>query len=469
MDRQSLSYALHEPPRPPVVTSTPPQRHVEVAAGHTQAPLNNTAQPVTTTTAPIEKRKPGRPKGSKSKKVTVASDPPTTPDTSNQTIVETSTAGKDASTDASPLPVNAQNKQYYEFQWRILNLCHEFYGAAEELVKSTPPLVIAQCYQMGPSSKLDPLVLLNEAKQICDALLANPTKLISNPPPPMYTAVPTFYQPQVAPVTAPAPPTSIATSTSTSSPKPPSTSAPKPMPSTSQSTTTSQPPATTVITNPGSFVVSLGSQQYAYPATAIGGPYYAYPTYPGFLCTRYNHQHQQLTPSTVNILRSTTEYGVLCRHQILLKASAMGLKESGSRPKRRREETTEPPPNPPPPNPGIAVTASKAPVSASTPSNATLGSPAMSNATAPTPIASPAMQNLQHPVPAPKPNSMPWPMPTVAAPTISPVLSPSPLLQSHGPPAPNPSSGSTFYRPRPTPVPENAVMRHTFVYHNGTK
>lgn len=28
----------------------------------------------------------------------------------------------------------AQNQQYYEFQWRVLNLCSEFYGAAEELI-----------------------------------------------------------------------------------------------------------------------------------------------------------------------------------------------------------------------------------------------------------------------------------------------------------------------------------------------
>lgn len=37
---------------------------------------------------------------------------------------------------AAPANVNAQNQQYYEFQWRVLNLCAEFYGAAEELVVS---------------------------------------------------------------------------------------------------------------------------------------------------------------------------------------------------------------------------------------------------------------------------------------------------------------------------------------------
>lgn len=31
---------------------------------------------------------------------------------------------------------HAQNQQFYEFQWRALNLCSEFYNAAEELVVS---------------------------------------------------------------------------------------------------------------------------------------------------------------------------------------------------------------------------------------------------------------------------------------------------------------------------------------------
>ena len=40
--------------------------------------------------------------------------------------------------------MNAQNQQYYEFQWRVLNLCAEFYGAAEELVVSYPFRLILQ-------------------------------------------------------------------------------------------------------------------------------------------------------------------------------------------------------------------------------------------------------------------------------------------------------------------------------------
>lgn len=30
--------------------------------------------------------------------------------------------------------MSQQNQQFYEFQWRALNLCSEFYNAAEELV-----------------------------------------------------------------------------------------------------------------------------------------------------------------------------------------------------------------------------------------------------------------------------------------------------------------------------------------------
>ncbi len=30
--------------------------------------------------------------------------------------------------------MSQQNQQFYDFQWRALNLCSEFYNAAEELV-----------------------------------------------------------------------------------------------------------------------------------------------------------------------------------------------------------------------------------------------------------------------------------------------------------------------------------------------
>ena len=78
------------------------------------------------TDSPEQKRRPGRPKGSRNRKPRESA----------------GSAGKSqfpsypiSQTGAPPLPgVTAQNQQYYEFQWRVLNLCSEFYGAAEELI-----------------------------------------------------------------------------------------------------------------------------------------------------------------------------------------------------------------------------------------------------------------------------------------------------------------------------------------------
>ena len=82
--------------------------------------------------SPQLKRRPGRPRGSKNK-------------TSKVKQGEHSSASVSAPMSARAIPgmhptpiistdVNPQNQQYYEFQWRVLNLCAEFYGAAEELV-----------------------------------------------------------------------------------------------------------------------------------------------------------------------------------------------------------------------------------------------------------------------------------------------------------------------------------------------
>lgn len=100
---------------------------------------------------------------------------------------------------------------------------------------------------------------------------------------------------------------------------------------------------------------------------------------------------------------------VLPRHQILLKATALGLKESSTRPtqirgtKRRREEEASPPPRPTPSPPSITHTNST-PTESQGPT---------------TPASSPTMQKPSQP-PAQRPPSskagMPWPMPTVAAP-----------------------------------------------------
>jgi hypothetical protein len=38
--------------------------------------------------------------------------------------------------------------------------------------KGTSPLVIAQCYNMGPGSKIDPLTMISDAKRVCDNLVS---------------------------------------------------------------------------------------------------------------------------------------------------------------------------------------------------------------------------------------------------------------------------------------------------------
>ncbi|KAJ7236274.1 hypothetical protein B0H12DRAFT_1140563 [Mycena haematopus] len=550
---QPLSYALHPPslsttPRPGSAPSQNPSREEEedeeenlvIVADHLNpndhASDSSTNKPVGTANTPQEhqflqepdpggKRRPGRPRGSKNRKVQSPSSLQVAPTKLDTTVVHSTGAG----TSPPQLPnVNSQNQQYYEFQWRMLNLCAEFYGAAEELVKGTPPLVVAQCYQMG-ASKVDPLIMLNDAKRICDTLLAHPTQLILSPPPPQYPAVPTFYHPQ------PASDTSAAPKASTSAPNPTPVHAPASSPSASLPAPAPAPipapPPSTVITNPGSFVVSLGTQpttsySYAGYASAAGqypSPYYTpYAYAPGYYAPQPQSQPQaqppakaqppppQASTSTPPVAPSASNAGTLgpwseeeverlkklaedskaataskeiewdwvvgqwgtgrTRHQILLKATYLGLKESSGRGNKRRREADESrtPTGPaPPPNPAGAN--SKITTSTSTPSNTT-GSPAMSHSTS-TPHASPAMSHVQRPpsanrLPAPPKQTstasgLPWPMPTVAAANVSPVLSPS--VQG--------DQRTSYYRPRPAAIDTSGTAgrtnNHQFMYQNG--
>lgn len=131
---------------------------------------------------------------------------------------------------------------------------------------------------MGPGVKVDPLAMLGEAKRICDTLvivsltkavctlimclqLASPARLIAHPPPVPYPFIPGYTPLAPQPPQPPLQPT-----------PPPSTNG-KP-PSTSQSTAS-------VISNPQSFVVSMG-HQHPTPQQFVPGMYNtpAYPTAP---------------------------------------------------------------------------------------------------------------------------------------------------------------------------------------------
>ncbi|KAF5379804.1 hypothetical protein D9615_005683 [Tricholomella constricta] len=441
------------------------------------------------------KRRPGRPRGSKNRKPRVG-----------QATSKPEPAFYHPSvgvTRPDHPSVNANNQQYYEFQWRVLNLCAEFYGAAEELVKGTQPLVIAQCYQMGPGNKVDPLVMLSEAKRLCDTLLANPSQLVTSPPPPIYT--PTLYQPLQTPPIA---------STSMT---------PHPTASMSKSATPSA-----VISNPGTFVMPLPPAQTAYPHSqysmyAPPGQYPTTPYYPYSYVTPGSYYSQpQLQPQaqaqpvqaqsvvaqpqpvqtqpeassssgvtaasvTGSVITSGTAAGGnqgawsdeeterlkklaedsrgrgstgemewdwvvhqwgngRTRHQILIKATSLGLKESSSRGvKRRREnEGTSDATSPSiPPTPTLAAAPAFSTNPAGT-SNPPCASPSHSHTASTTPAASPALQNQQRP--PPKSTTLPWPMPTVAVNTPSPVLATSAPTSA---PGNQEQQRTSYYRARP--------------------
>ncbi|KAF8628001.1 hypothetical protein AX15_004122 [Amanita polypyramis BW_CC] len=429
---------------------------------------------------PERKRKPGRPRGSKNRKPRAVSQGTTRQDTQLY-----QSAGSQPPAAPQHTDTNTPSQQFFEFQWRILNLCAEFYGTAEELVKNTSPVVLAQCYQTGPGSSNDPLKMLTDAKTVCDNLLANPSRLAMSSPTPAYPNASPVYQ---------GPPAQSPTSSQ----------------SNSSSSTSANKTTTPIITNPQSFVVPLGAQatyphaQYPmfpagathYPATYYHQYSYAPPS------TAFYPQQPILTPAqsqpslqtqppvaslqpatpTVGTLSNITSTGLLnqgawseeeteklkklaeesrtfdsaseidwdrvvlqygnnrTRHQILIKATALGLKESSSRGVKRRRETeddagpTAPPPPPPPSNTNPTPTTT-APTSAS---------PTHSHATS-TPVDSPALQNLQRPATskgstlASTPSNLPWPMPTVAVNSPSPVIT-SPTVDQQQ---------TNYYHPRP--------------------
>ncbi|OJA18602.1 hypothetical protein AZE42_06566 [Rhizopogon vesiculosus] len=441
------------------------------------------------------KRRPGRPRGSKNRRTRGSA-----PDKESANAAPKTSPAQHGfyQYTASPAPgeIQPHNQQYYEFQWRVLNLCAEFYGAAEELVKATPSLVVAQCYQMGPGVKVDPLAMLGEAKRICDTLLASPSRLTTHPPPPPYF-VPGYPTPMPSQ---------------------------QPQPGSSTSATNGKSPATTapVISDPQSFVVPM-SQQQAYP---YGAP--AYPTAPyyGYGYGGYYPPVAPSGPSTVTAAGSSSGspggiagsggnqgawseeetkrlkklaeehrngngeivWDALCekwgnsrtRHQILIKATSLGLKESSSRGTKRRRETDgqleRPPPGAPTPTSTDAPQQTPAPNSVPTPTpQSTQGASTSPTPSTPAPgstQASPAIrhaqtqqqQQQQQPQPPPPPvhqqGRLPYPMPTVAS-TTSPVISTlaTPLDRS---------GGGNYYRTRPpnqaAPGMKPSGSTHQFIY-----
>lgn len=171
-------------------------------------------------------------------------------------------------------------------------------------------------------------------------------------------------------------------------------------------------------------------------------------------------------------LNAAPQLTIYSRHQILIKATNLGLKESSGRaPKRRRENESDtntqspsvPPSTSAPSSSVSAVQNSSAPASAP-PHTA---SPSQSQPTS-TPAASPALQHQQRPASSKglssssatqssqtttPTSSLPWPMPTVAVNTPSPVIGSATVNQDHR---------ASYYRPRPV---DNAQKSTPMVHH----
>ncbi|KAK7690831.1 hypothetical protein QCA50_005932 [Cerrena zonata] len=450
-----------------------------------------------------EKRKPGRPRGSRNRKPRA---PASNPANASKAPTNTQHPGFYSYPPAPGGQQAAQNQQFYEFQWRALNLCSEFYKAAEELIKGAPPMVIAQCYQMGPVQKIDPLGLITEAKRVCDNLLANPSQLVGTVPPPVYQAVPQYGQmppPPPPPTSAPAGSASVITNSqsfvmSLSAPGmpaahaapyypqvyaapgqrypttvttpyypypqgapayyPPQLQPPQPQPQPQSQppqqhaqpappapTSISAPPATTAATAaPAPPSGTLSTFNAATGNVAPGGQQGTWSEDETERLRRLAEQSREANKGEIEWDWVITQWGnSRTRHQILLKATSMGLKESTTRGTKRRRE---------PDHAGSDSQAANAASAGAPGVSSASATPSLPAAVIPAPSQSPAMQqnhttptqthttinsaptsvapsrtqNTQPqthtPTTATAASTHPWPPPTIAANIPSPVM-----------------------------------------------
>lgn len=137
------------------------------------------------------------------------------------------------------------------------------------------------------------------------------------------------------------------------------------------------------------------------------------------------------------------------RHQILIKATALGLKASSSRGQKRRRETTHGPEEDGTPAPATSASAPGiAPAATST-------SPTISQS--PSAHTSPAIQNSRPS--SQTPVALAWPAPVIAASTSSSII-PTSSAQAE--------SARNYYRARPNDKPDS-LSSHHYVYHPNGK
>lgn len=148
------------------------------------------------------RRRPGRPKGSKNKKPRFdvpGTSPPKPAFTPNPPFYGYAPppppGGVPMQPHPPPHPVviptfapEPNTQQFFDFQWRVLTLCSEFYNAADELIvrrlfqsyvlsaekvgkqRGAPPHIVAQCFNV-PGNQVDPISILHEARRACDQLV----------------------------------------------------------------------------------------------------------------------------------------------------------------------------------------------------------------------------------------------------------------------------------------------------------
>ncbi|KAF8339586.1 uncharacterized protein EI90DRAFT_2966733 [Cantharellus anzutake] len=415
------SYAYHPSLLPSTQPSSSQQQQHDQRYAYGQASQPQQQQPNTQATsqppsenppsqdpaAPVvgEKRKRGRPKGSKTKKpkldastTNASQQQQSTPQSgSSSTAQQTAPAAPTFSASSErqpssrttesassrptvPMPQSNVNMQeVFEFHWKAMHMCMDFCQAASDLIAGTPEAVLS--YALSSNKKVNPMQAINEAKAICDAFIADPSIFMDEAGTGTPASLPTST-PRVSLATIPPPPPwqkGGAKSSATAGPTTSTASAPTKKASASQrssdpSESPSLPPAfpngqyqAASSSSPAQSESPQTQQTTTTSSQPSGFPGPPAPMHPG-QAVAFNSMKQSpmlhggtWTAEDVQKLKDivdqykggdvqkevdwdwvVNQFGVSkTRHQILIKATQMGLKPSGTNGARRRKSLPE--------------------------------------------------------------------------------------------------------------------------------
>ncbi|KAG8965620.1 hypothetical protein FRC00_010173 [Tulasnella sp. 408] len=302
-----------------------------------------------------------------------------------------------SSSSSAPQPPPPQQprviKDFYDFQWQVMGLCSTFYESAGELVRSADPEVLAQSLSVG--SGLDPFAVLQNAKDLCELLIANSQTLARGPVPPpvpssMFPSHPlsipsssTFPRPEpvnspqrhpsnyyptpISPNPASFNPYSIQSSSftraSTTAPPPPPPAAtsqppqmqPRPSTSSSLSGAITNPLVNPPQPQPSNPAYPHSAVATSQPTTQLPQPSAIVPPVPSRSNVQSTHgawsdEETERLKTLAEQSKSRTSNGDIdwdwtvdqfgetrTRHQILIKATNLGLKPTSTHPSRLRK------------------------------------------------------------------------------------------------------------------------------------